>query len=43
MTCKTCQEHRAAILKAWQDRQFADALARVVDGARDIVKGKRDD
>lgn len=40
VTCQSCQETRDRIMKAWQDRQIAEAVRLAAGGLRDIVKGK---
>lgn len=38
MTCKPCAERRAAILKAWQERQIAEAVRQAALGAGDMIR-----
>lgn len=38
MTCPTCTERRAAILKAWQERQIAEAVRQAALGAGDMIR-----
>lgn len=42
-TCPTCAERRAAIMKAWQERQIAEAVRQAALGVRDMVKGNGDE
>lgn len=42
MTCKPCTERRAAIMKAWQERQIAEAVRQAALGVRDMVRGSKD-
>lgn len=37
MTCPTCAERRAAIMKAWQEKQIAEAVRQMALGAGEIV------
>lgn len=38
MTCIPCAERRAAIMKAWQDKQIAEAVRQAALGAGDMVR-----
>lgn len=42
MTCPTCAERRAAILKAWQERKIAEAVRLAAGGVKEMVMGKSD-
>lgn len=37
MTCRPCAERRAAIMKAWQERQIAEAVRQMALGAGEMV------
>lgn len=38
MTCLTCAERRAAIMKAWQEKQIAEAVRQAALGAGDMIR-----
>lgn len=42
MTCSSCQQTRERIMKAWQERQIAEAVRLAAGGVRDILKGNGD-
>lgn len=42
MPCKECSERRAAILKAWQEKQFAEAVRLAAGGVKEMVRKKED-
>lgn len=40
--CQTCAERRALLLKAWQDKQIADAVRLAAGGVKEMMKGNGD-
>lgn len=43
MSCKSCAERRRAIMKAWQDKQIAEAVRLTAGGVKEMVRGNKDD
>lgn len=42
MTCTPCQERRAKLMQAWQERKIAEAVREMAKGVGEILKGKGD-